>query len=88
MNINQGSSPALQFNGLVGVKENIYFQAAEAIGSTRWRTLIRHVLPNIAAPVIIIFTINVGGVTISEAVLSLLGFGLPISVPSCGRGCA
>ena len=69
---------------VVGVKENIYFQAAEAIGSTRWRTLIRHVLPNIAAPVIIIFTINVGGVIISEAALSFLGFGLPISVPSWG----
>ena len=69
---------------VVGVKENIYFQAAEAIGSTKWRTLIRHVLPNIAAPVIIIFTINVGGVIISEAALSFLGFGLPISVPSWG----
>ena len=56
----------------------------EAIGSTRWRILIRHVLPNIAAPVIIIFTINVGGVIISEAALSFLGFGLPISVPSWG----
>ena len=69
---------------VIGVKENAYFQAAEAIGNTKWRTLIRHVLPNIAAPVIIIFTINVGGVIISEAALSFLGFGLPISVPSWG----
>ena len=69
---------------VIGVKENVYFQAAEAIGSTRWRTLIRHVLPNIGAPVIIIFTINVGAVIISEAALSFLGFGLPISVPSWG----
>ena len=69
---------------VIGVKENAYFQAAEAIGGTRWRTLIHHVLPNIAAPVIIIFTINVGGVIISEAALSFLGFGLPISVPSWG----
>ena len=69
---------------VIGVKENAYFQAAEAIGGTRWRTLIHHVLPNIAAPGIIIFTINVGGVIISEAALSFLGFGLPISVPSWG----
>ena len=69
---------------VIGVKENAYFQAAEAIGSTKWRILIRHVLPNIAAPVIIIFTINVGAVIISEAALSFLGFGLPISVPSWG----
>ena len=69
---------------VIGVKENVYFQAAEAIGSTKWRILIRHVLPNIAAPIIIIFTINVGAVIISEAALSFLGFGLPISVPSWG----
>ena len=69
---------------VIGVKENVYFQAAEAIGSPKWSTLVRHVLPNIAAPVIIIFTINVGGVIISEAALSFLGFGLPISVPSWG----
>ena len=69
---------------VIGVKENVYFQAAEAIGSNKWRTLIRHVLPNIAAPMIIIFTINVGAVIISEAALSFLGFGLPISVPSWG----
>ncbi len=69
---------------VIGVKENVYFQAAEAIGSTKWRILIRHVLPNIAAPMIIIFTINVGAVIISEAALSFLGFGLPISVPSWG----
>ena len=69
---------------VIGVKENVYFQAAEAIGSTGWRTLIRHVLPNIGAPIIIVFTINVGAVIISEAALSFLGFGLPISVPSWG----
>ena len=69
---------------VIGVKENVYFQAAEAIGSTMWRTLVRHVLPNIAAPIIIVFTINVGAVIISEAALSFLGFGLPISVPSWG----
>ena len=78
-----GSSRVIR-GAVIGVKENVYFQAAEAIGSTKWRILIRHVLPNIAAPVIIIFTINVGGVIISEAALSFLGFGLPISVPSWG----
>ena len=78
-----GSSRVIR-GAVIGVKENVYFQAAEAIGSTRSRTLIRHVLPNIAAPLIIIFSINVGAVIISEAALSFLGFGLPISVPSWG----
>ena len=69
---------------VIGVKENVYFQAAEAIGCTKWRTLIRHVLPNIMPVVIIIFSINIGGVIISEASLSFLGFGLPVTVPSWG----
>ena len=41
-------------------------------------------LPNIAAPIIIIFSINVGGVIMSEAALSFLGFGLPPDIPSWG----
>ena len=69
---------------VIGVKENVFFDAAEAIGSPKWRTLARHVLPNIAAPVIIIFSINVGGVIMAEASLSFLGFGLPPEVPSWG----
>ncbi len=71
-------------SAVIGIKENVYFQAAKAIGCTQGRIFIQHVLPNIVAPVIIIFTINIGGVIISEASLSFLGFGLPFSVPSWG----
>ena len=71
-------------SAVIGVKEKVYFQAAEAIGSTKWRTFIRHALPNIAAVVIIIFSINIGGVIISAAALSFLGFGLPPGVPDWG----
>ena len=71
-------------SAVIGVKENAYFQMAEAIGNTKWRVLIRHVLPNIAPPVIIIFSINIGAVIISEASLSFLGFGLPADIPSWG----
>ena len=69
---------------VIAVKENDYFQATESIGSSKWRTLARHVLPNIMAPVIIIFSINIGGVIMNEASLSFLGFGLPPEVPSWG----
>ncbi len=69
---------------VIGVKENDYFLAAKAVGTPTIQILIRHVLPNIMAPVIIIFSINIGGVIISEASLSFLGFGLPIEVPSWG----
>ena len=69
---------------VVGIKENLYFQAAAAIGASKWRAFVRHVLPNIMPVAIIIFSINIGGVMISEASLSFLGFGLPPTVPSWG----
>ena len=78
-----GGSRVLR-GAVIDIRENDYFQAAEAIGSSKWRTLIRHVLPNIAAPIVIIFSINIGGVIISEASLSFLGFGLPAKIPSWG----
>ena len=69
---------------VIGIKENDYFLAAEAIGSTKWRTLMRHVLPNIMPVIIIIYSISVGGVIMTEASLSFLGFGLPAQIPSWG----
>ena len=69
---------------VIAIKEDDYFLAARAIGSPGAATLVRHVLPNIMAPVIIIFSITVGGVIISEAALSFLGYGLPVDVPSWG----
>ena len=78
-----GGSRVLR-GAVIGIKENDYFLAARAIGSPGAATLMRHVLPNIMAPVIIIFSITVGGVIITEASLSFLGFGLPIEVPSWG----
>ncbi len=69
---------------VIGVKENVYFQAAAAIGSSKGRTLIRHVLPNIMPIVIITFSISIGGVILSVAALSFLGFGLPLEIPEWG----
>ena len=69
---------------VIAIKENAYFQAAHAIGASQWKVLISHVLPNIAAPVIILFSINIGGVIIAESSLSFLGFGLPAQIPSWG----
>ena len=69
---------------VIGIKENDYFLAARAVGTPTRQILIRHVLPNIMAPIIIIFSINIGGVIISEASLSFLGYGLPPEFPSWG----
>ncbi len=69
---------------VVGIKENDYFLATRAVGTPTRHILTRHVLPNIMPPIIIVFSINIGGVIIAEASLSFLGFGLPLKVPSWG----
>ena len=78
-----GSSRIVR-SAVIGVKENDYFLAAEAIGSTNARTLIWHIVPNIMAPITIIFSISIGDIILSEAGLSFLGYGLPPDVPSWG----
>ena len=69
---------------VIAIKENDYFLAAQAVGTPTSRILRRHVLPNIMAPVIIVFSINIGGVIQSLAALGFLGYGLPPSIPDWG----
>ena len=71
-------------SAVIGIKEHDYFLAARAIGNTNARLVTRHVLPNIVAPTIVIFTIAIGSMILWEASLSFLGFGLPPDVPSWG----
>ena len=71
-------------SAVLAIKENDYFQAARAMGtSTRW-TLLRHVVPNIMAPMIIVFSISVGGNILAAAALGFLGYGLPSGTPDWG----
>ena len=69
---------------VIGIKENDYFLAARAVGSRSTTTLVRHVLLNIMPVMIIIFSINIGGVILNIASLSFLGFGLPYTTPDWG----
>ena len=69
---------------VVAVKENVYIQAAESIGVPTVRILTRHVLPNIMAPIIVLFTTRLAAVILVEAGLSFLGLGVPPPAPSWG----
>lgn len=71
-------------SAVIGIKSNMYVQASDAIGSGPIRTMIRHILPNVMAVIIIGFTIGMGGAIMQEASLSFLGFGVPPGVPSWG----
>ena len=54
-------------SAVIGIKENTYVDAAKVIGCLRARLLIRHILPNIMAPTIILFTTRVPNVILTEA---------------------
>jgi oligopeptide transport system permease protein len=61
-----------------------YLLAANALGLSRFRILLRHVLPNAIGPVIAVATVALGMFVVTEATLSYLGVGLPPSVVSWG----
>jgi len=71
-------------SAVIGIKENDYFLAAEALGSTNAGMVKRHVIPNIIAPMIVVYSVSIGWAIMTEAGLSFLGFGLPPNVPSWG----
>ncbi|MBP6333748.1 peptide/nickel transport system permease protein [Aminivibrio pyruvatiphilus] len=65
-------------------KKKEYVDAARLIGLSPFPIILRHVLPNILTPLIVIATIHVGTVILTEATLSYLGVGVPVTRPSLG----
>ena len=58
--------------------------AARALGAPPWRLIVRHMVPDCAAPYIVFATANLGYAVVVEAALSFLGVGTPPDVPSWG----
>jgi len=71
-------------SAVIGVRENVYVEAAVAIGCPTTRILTRHILPNIMATIIVQFSVNLPAIILTEASLSFLGFGIPPPTPSWG----
>jgi peptide/nickel transport system permease protein len=69
----------------LAAKENQFIEAAQAVGASHLRIILRYILPNIMAPIIIIATNALGAVILIEATLSFLGFGVPPPYPSWGE---
>jgi peptide/nickel transport system permease protein len=61
-----------------------YVQAAKVIGVPPFAIMMRHVLPNVMGPVLVIATLNLGFAVLTEATLSFLGVGVPPTQPSLG----
>ena len=69
---------------VLGEKNKEYVEAARVIGLSPRRIRWRHILPNTMSPVLVISTIQVANAVMSEAALSFLGLGMPITKPSLG----
>ena len=67
------------------VKQSDYVMASIALGLSRFKTLVVHVLPNAMAPVIVVATIGLGSAIVAEATLSFLGVGLGFTTMSWGN---
>ncbi len=69
---------------VLSLREQEYVEAARALGFGRARIILRHLLPNVMAPVIVAATLGIGNTIVLEAGLSFLGFGIQPPTPSWG----
>jgi len=72
-------------SAVLSAREQQYIEAARLLGCTNGRIMLRHVLPNVAAPILILASIYVGNAIIIEASLSFLGLGTAPPTPSWGN---
>jgi peptide/nickel transport system permease protein len=68
----------------LSIKEEMYVEAARAIGARRGTILARYVFPNVIATVVVILSLNIADAIMTEAALSYIGLGLPAGIPDWG----
>jgi peptide/nickel transport system permease protein len=68
----------------IAIAHATYVEAARAVGCGHARIIIRHIVPNVVATIIILATIGLGAAILAESALSFLGFGVPPPYPSWG----
>jgi len=69
----------------LSLREKEFVEAARALGASRSRLVVRHILPNALGPVIVAGTIDVAAAILAESTLSFLGLGFPPDIPTWGR---
>jgi peptide/nickel transport system permease protein len=69
----------------LSLREKEFVEAARALGASKLRQVVRHILPNALGPVIVAATIDVAAAIIAESTLSFLGLGFPSDIPTWGR---
>lgn len=79
-----GSSRIIRSVAL-SVKALPYVEAARVVGASHWRVMLRHIAPQCIAPLLVVFSLNLGAAIFAEAALSYLGVGVPPPTPSLGN---
>jgi ABC-type dipeptide/oligopeptide/nickel transport system permease subunit len=69
---------------VLSIKENVYVDAARAMGASDARIMMRHIFPNVAALVVILGSVLLPVAILAEAAISFLGVGVPLGTPSWG----
>ncbi len=69
---------------VLSIKQAQYVEAVRVAGARDSRVLMHHILPNVIAPVIVLATLQIGGVVLAESALSFLGLGVNPSTPTWG----
>lgn len=69
----------------LSLREKEFVEAAQALGASRMRLVVRHIMPNAMGPVIVAGTVEVANAVIAESTLSFLGLGFPPDTPTWGR---
>ena len=68
----------------LSIKEEVYVEAARAIGARRGTILRSYIFPNVIATVVVILSLNIADAIMTEAALSYIGLGLPAGIPDWG----
>lgn len=70
---------------ILGLRTQTFVEAARSLGANDWQIVVRHMLPNAMAPVIVNASLNLSGFIVAEAALSFLGFGIQDPIPTWGN---
>lgn len=70
------------------LRNEVFVEAARAVGVSNRRIIFRHILPNAVSPIIVASTLAVAGVIVGEAFVSFLGFGVDVTTPTWGNALA
>ena len=69
---------------IVSIRNDVYVDAARALGATPWRIMWRHLLPNAVAPIMVLASLSAAGIILVEAGLSFIGAGVQPPTPAWG----